>query len=163
MNQMMKINHPELEYKIAPPESLFIIGSNSIQTSGELYVIGLNSIDRPLNRRKKRALDIIFSLLLLVFFPLLFVTKSPTIALKNALYCLLGRFTWVGYSPGKTSDSLPKLKLSVLNPLDPFSKLASDDQMRIQTNILYAKDYRITNDISIIYQSFRRIGRKILS
>jgi len=163
MNQMMKINHPELEYKIAPPESLFIIGSNSIQTSGELYVIGLNAIDRPLNRRKKRALDIAFSFMLLVFFPLLFVTNSPRNALKNAVQCLLGRFTWVGYSPGKISDSLPKLKMSVLNPLDPFSKLASDDQMRIQTNILYAKDYRITNDVSIIYQSFRRIGRKVLS
>jgi len=161
MNQMMKINHPELEYKIAPPESLFIIGSNSIQTSGELYVIGLNAIDRPLNRRKKRALDILFSLGLLVFFPLLFVTKSPGNAFVNALQCFIGNFTWVGYSLGKSTESLPKIKTGILNPLDPFSKLGFDEQTQSQTNILYAKDYQVSNDLSIIYQSFRSIGRKI--
>lgn len=163
MNQMMRINHPELEYKIAPPESLFIIGSNSIQTSGELYVIGLNSIDRPLNRRKKRALDIFFSLFLLVFFPLLFITKSPIQSLINTIKCLLGQYTWVGYSSGKGSEALPKLRKGVFNPLDPFSKLGFDELTEIQTNILYAKDYRVSNDLSIIYHSFRSIGRKISS
>jgi GT2 family glycosyltransferase len=161
MNQMMRINHPELEYKIAPPESLFIIGSNSIQTSGELYVIGLNSIDRPLNRRKKRALDIFFSLFLLVFFPLLFVTKSPIQSFVNAIKCLVGKFTWVGYSSSKGSEALPKLRKGIFNPLDPFCKLGFDELTEIQTNILYAKDYRVSNDLSIIYQSFRSIGRKI--
>ena len=163
MNQMMRINHPELEYKIAPPESLFIIGSNSIQTSGELYVIGLNSIDRPLNRRKKRALDIFFSLFLLVFFPLLFITKSPIQSLINTIKCLLGQYTWVGYSSGKGSEALPKLRKGVFNPLDPFSKLGFDELTEIQTYILYAKDYRVSNDLSIIYHSFRSIGRKISS
>jgi hypothetical protein len=161
MNQMMRINHPELEYKIAPPESLFIIGSNSIQTSGELYVIGLNSIDRPLNRRKKRALDILFSLFLLVFSPIFIVTKSPMNAILNAFKCLTGQLTWVGYSSGKSSETLPKLRKGILNPLDPFSKLGFDELTEIQTNILYAKDYRISNDLSIIYQSFRSLGRKI--
>lgn len=161
MNQMMRINHPELEYKIAPPESLFIIGSNSIQTSGELYVIGLNSIDRPLNRRKKRALDIFFSLFLLLLFPLLLIAKSPLQSFLNAINCLVGKFTWVGYSSGKGSEALPKLRKGIFNPLDPFNKLGFDELTEIQTNILYAKDYRVSNDLSIIYQSFRSIGRKI--
>lgn len=161
MNQMMRINHPELEYKIAPPESLFIIGSNSIQTSGELYVIGLNSIDKPVNRRKKRALDISISLILLIIFPFTFFTKSPFQAFKNIVNCLIGQYTWVGYSTGKGSETLPNLKKGILNPLDPFSKLGFDEMTEIQTNILYAKDYRLSNDLSIIFHSFRSIGRKI--
>ncbi len=37
----------ETEYKIAPPESIFIIGSSNVITRGELYMIDLNTINRP--------------------------------------------------------------------------------------------------------------------
>jgi hypothetical protein len=67
----------------------------------------------------------------------------------------------VGYSSGIGSEVLPKLRKGIFNPLDPFSKLGFDELTEIQTNILYAKDYRVSNDLSIIYQSFRSIGRKI--
>ncbi len=82
-------------------------------------------------------------------------------AMLNAIKCLTGQLTWVGYSSGKSSETLPKLRKGILNPLDPFSKLGFDELTEIQTNILYAKDYRISNDLSIIYQSFRSLGRKI--
>ena len=57
-----------VEFKIAPPESLSIIGSNSIDTAGDLYVIDVNNVGRPENRREKRLLDIVAGLFLLVFF-----------------------------------------------------------------------------------------------
>lgn len=160
MSHMMRINHPELEYKIAPPESLFIIGSNSIQTSGELYAIGLNAINKPENRRKKRTLDVIVSLFLLVFSPLALLCKNPTGALSNAWDCLCGRKTWVGYIPEFVQPSLPKLKEGILNPLDVYPDFRNDAQTGIQRNILYAKDYRVMNDLILIIRTIRLLGRK---
>lgn len=160
MSHMMRINHPELEYKIAPPESLFIIGSNSIQTSGELYAIGLNAINKPENRRKKRTLDVMVSVFLLVFSPLVLLCKNPAGALSNAWACLCGRKTWVGYIPEFVQPSLPKLKKGILNPLDIYPDFRNDSQTGIQRNILYAKDYRVMNDLLLIIRTVRLLGRK---
>lgn len=160
MTHMMRINHPELEYKIAPPESLFIIGSNSIQTSGELYAIGLNAVNKPENKRKKRTLDVLVSLVLLVISPLSLLCKQPAGAMQNAWSCLAGRMTWVGYIPEFVHPSLPKLKHGVLNPFDLYPDFRNDAQTGLQRNILYAKDYRMMNDFLLIIKSFRLLGRK---
>ncbi len=160
MDQMMWINHPELEYKIAPPESLFIIGSNSIQTSGELYTIGLNSVDKPSNRRKKRIWDISVSLFLLLLFPFTFLMIPNGIqAIRNALQVFIGNKSWIGYSPCEKPGAIPPLKSGVLHPLDPYMKMQSDEKIRQQTNLLYAKDYRIQQDFMILLNSWQHLGR----
>ncbi|HET6992862.1 MAG TPA: glycosyl transferase family 2, partial [Bacteroidia bacterium] len=52
----------KVSYKIAPPESMSIIGSNSIDTAGDLYVIDINSVSKDVNRRNKRVIDVCVSL-----------------------------------------------------------------------------------------------------
>ena len=160
MNQMTFINHPELEYKIAPPESLFIIGSNSILASGELYAIGLNAVDKPSNHRKKRLLDLLVSVLLIIALPLLIIGIDNRIQIiKNLISVLLGKKTWIGYVPGK-NNLLPFVKPGVLNPLDPFKKIRIDETIIQQTNLLYAKDYKVKQDILILLNSWRNLSRK---
>jgi len=58
IDQMLELGPGETDFKIAPPESFSIIGSNSIDTAGDLYVIDINPIatneteeGRQLNRR----------------------------------------------------------------------------------------------------------------
>ena len=46
INFMSEVTTREVEYKIAPPESMFIIGRNSMDNAGELYVIDINSISK---------------------------------------------------------------------------------------------------------------------
>jgi hypothetical protein len=160
MNQMTFINRPELEYKIAPPESLFIIGSNSILDSGELYTIGLNAVDKPSNHRKKRILDLLVSVLIIIVLPVLIIGVADRIQLiKNLGAVLLGRKTWVGYVPSKNT-LLPFVKPGILNPLDPFDKIRIDDTIIQQANLLYAKDYRVKQDILILINSWRNLCRK---
>jgi hypothetical protein len=161
MDQMMKINHPELEYKIAPPESLFIIGSNSIQTSGELYTIGLNSVAKPSNKRKKRIFDLSVSILMILLFPvtLLFIPNGLR-ALLNAWQVFTGKLSWIGYSESEKNISLPKLDTGILHPLDPYAKESYDEKIKHQTNLLYAKDYRIQQDLLILLNSWKQLGRK---
>jgi GT2 family glycosyltransferase len=161
MNQMMLINHPELEYKIAPPESLFIIGSSSIQRGGEYYTIELNAINKPGNKRKKRILDVLISGLMLLGIPVFLIIPHPVQAWLNILSVFTGKKTLVGYTPGVQLSQLPPLKQGVLHPLDPFSHLESDNQTREQCTILYAKDYRIKKDLEIFISSYKLLGRKL--
>jgi len=159
MNQMMRINHPELEYKIAPPESLFIIGSSSIQRGGDYYTIELNAINKPGNKRKKRILDICISGFLLLGFPLFLFIPNRFQAWLNMLAVFVGKKTLVAYTPGAPLNQLPAIKQGILHPLDPFSHLESDNQTRDQCNILYAKDYRIKKDLEIVFTSYKKLGR----
>lgn len=50
---MLKMVSSNVDFKIAPAESFSIIGSNSIETAGDLYTIDINSISRTQNVRKK--------------------------------------------------------------------------------------------------------------
>lgn len=160
MDRMMEVSHPDLEYKIAPPESLFIIGSNSIQSSGELYTIGLNSIGRRENRRKKRLLDLCVGITLTICSPvlmLLFTNKRSL--LRNTGLLLTGRRTLVGYVAESRIKKLPSLRMGILNPLDPFRGIETDEPTRHQANILYAKDYKPGQDIEILLRSWRKLDR----
>ncbi|MEI6899746.1 MAG: glycosyltransferase, partial [Bacteroidota bacterium] len=71
IDKMSELKDQEVDFKIAPPESLSIIGSNSINTSGDLYVIDINTITKLANRRNKRLLDILLSLSLLAVYPII--------------------------------------------------------------------------------------------
>ena len=90
--------HSSLDYKIAPEDTLSIIGSNSINTRGDLYTIDIKTINTNSNKRKKRLFDIITSFSGIVFwiFIFLFIDK-PFLFLKNCFKVLFGRYSWIGY------------------------------------------------------------------
>ena len=157
---MSTLDIKNLEYKIAQPESLYLIGSNSIDTSGDLYMIDINSVNLPQNRRSKRVLDLIVSLSIIALFPLLlWFAKNKWGFLINTLAVTLGVKTWVSYSPemNELKINLPRLKRGVLSPASIFdNKLVSEKLEKI--NLIYAKDYRISTDLLIIIKSIRLLG-----
>ena len=79
---MLDLSQLDIDYKIAPPKSISIIGSNSIHTAGDLYVVNMNAISKSSNKRKKRLLDIGFSVLFLITGPIIILL------FKNKLYQL---------------------------------------------------------------------------
>lgn len=145
-----------VEFKIAPPESLSIIGSNSIDTAGDLYIIDVNNIGRPENRRSKRLLDIGVSLfLLLFFFIFIFFQKNKINFIKNCLFVLFGYYTWVGFGKQNRKD-LPSIKHSVLLPMDNSTFLANQNYDTLYFN--YAKDYQINSDLKYIFKNIKYLG-----
>ena len=163
MDQMSELKEQQVDYKIAPPESMSIIGSNSINTSGDLYVIDINSITRMANRRNKRLLDVVTATGLLVLYPILFFTmKNPIGLFRNIFLVLLCFRSWVGYSELSESEihRLPEIKKGVLNPFDTFRKEPVPGEAVARLNLLYARDYKISNDINIILKGFRDLGRR---
>jgi hypothetical protein len=162
IDHMLNLSHIDVEYKIAPPESLSIIGSNSINTSGDLYLINLNAINKPANQREKRLFDIIASLLLLVLFPVLIVViKNRLKAITNIYKVLVGSKTWIGYylqNEIKT-DELPRIKKGILSPVDGLEKKSVPEELKERLNYMYAKNYQFTNDLNIIFRGLTDIGR----
>ncbi|HEY4798091.1 MAG TPA: glycosyltransferase, partial [Bacteroidia bacterium] len=90
-NIIDSMSNTDAEFKIAPPESSSIIGSNSIDTAGDLYVIDVNSVTKPSNKRKKRIIDIFFSILFIALLPLLiFIVRHPLNFIGNIFKVLFG-------------------------------------------------------------------------
>ncbi len=159
IRSMVTLSAFNIEYKIAGPESIAIIGSNSIDTAGDLYEVHFNSIASEINRRNKRLIDIIFSILLLVFLPIsLLVVKKPFGLIENIALVLTGFKTWVGYIKNQRNNMLPKLKPSVLNQEQKGQDFEQDSDIAAQMNLMYAKDYKVTIDIACIYKKFRETG-----
>jgi hypothetical protein len=141
----------------SPPESLSIIGSNSIDTAGELYVIDLNNIAKPENKRKKRLFDLASAGLLFVLFPLVMLfQKKPLQFIINALKVILGMNTWVGY--GKTiRKDLPAIKPSILTPADAVTGEVNKEKFNVLL-LNYSKANKAENDLKIVFKDFRNLG-----
>jgi len=162
IDQMSALQHTELDFKIAPPESMSIIGSNSIDTAGDLYVIDVNSIGKFQNRRSKRVFDIVVSLILIASYPLtLFLTGNPFNYFRNIFGVLFGLKSITGYHPlDKQEHKLPDIRPGILYPTDALNKQITDDKTIDRLNIFYARDYKIGNEFRLLYKGFRHLGRK---
>jgi O-antigen biosynthesis protein len=157
INNMLTLVSSGVDFKIAPPESLSIIGSNNIDTAGDLYMIDINSISKSNNKRNKRLLDIGISVLVIVFSPILFfLQESKSNYILNLFNTLFGFYSWVGY--GKVTDKgLPEIKRSVLSPAMLFSSDIDADKIKL-LNLRYAKDYKIEKDVVIVWKCLRKLG-----
>lgn len=159
IRNMLAMNNQHADYKIAPPESPSIIGSNSINTAGDLYVIDINSIAEPANRRNKRIFDLLSSSLLILTLPLSILPflKHPLKYLQTVFSVFLGRKTWIGYYPdGQNGQNpLPKLKPGILNPRPEL--LNPPIPAQIEINSSYARNYQLLEDFRIFIGHFRGI------
>lgn len=159
---MAELKANNLHFIIAPPETDFIIGSNTINTPTDLYVISVNSISDDDNKRKKRLLDITLALFTLLFSPILcFTIKRPIGLWKNTFSVLFGSKTWIGYSNTSTisNNSLPKIKKGILTTQDSLDKKDVDLSTLNRLNLLYARNYRLQSDFNTFIKAFREIGR----
>jgi GT2 family glycosyltransferase len=163
IDQMSALQDMRVDYKIAPEDSLSIIGSNSINTAGDLYTIHINSITKANNRRNKRFLDTAASLIFLVISPVLvFLIHQPLGLFRNILMILFGKRSWVGYhyTQGFDMEKLPHIRKGVLDPADAFKNRAIIDDTTQQLNFIYARDYDILSDMNIIIRGYKNLGRK---
>ncbi|QQS52007.1 MAG: glycosyltransferase [Bacteroidota bacterium] len=164
INAMLTTSSTATAFKIAPPESISVIGSNSIHTTGDLYVIDLNSLNKGMNKRKKRLFDLASASLLLFLSPFLFpFIKSYKGFLRNALKVVTGKVSWVGIRISNSSLMVNhnEIKKGVLNPADGFKSKSMSDSVKERLNINYAKDYRVIHDVKLVARNIRELGRNL--
>jgi GT2 family glycosyltransferase len=146
-----------VDYKIAPPDSISVIGSNSIDTSGDLYTIDLSAISEPSNRRNKRVFDFASALAVILFTPFIFLfTNNFAFMLVKSFGVLIGKYTWIGYFRVEetTTVGLPKIKNGVFPPMKCKPSIQPDNALMERLNILYAKNYSVTSDFTILWSYF---------
>lgn len=155
---MLDLYNLNIDYKIAPPESLSIIGSNSISTSGDLYIVQINSIARENNKTNKKAFDLVVSLTFILTMPLmLWIHPFRNGYLRSIFQVLSGRKSWVGYCSGN-QNHLPVIKTGILTTAALFPENIPDKK-KDELNIVYAKNYRLMNDFEIVMKAWKNIGK----
>jgi O-antigen biosynthesis protein len=157
---MTKIDSRRIDFKIAQPDSLFIIGSNSIDSSGELYVFDVNSISKPHHTRNKRTLDVLLSFILLVISPVvIWLFDHKTRFLRNLMSVLTGKRSFVGYRHqyDESSLQLPRIRPGILTPLDAHEHGRPSKDTIQKMNLLYARDYSWLKDLQIVRTAFRKL------
>ncbi|MDB5227967.1 MAG: b-glycosyltransferase [Bacteroidota bacterium] len=143
----------DVEYKIASENSVAIIGSNSKDTSGDLYTfdIGFN-LNKPLYRRLKRLTDILVAFTGIVTYPVLvFFVRKDVAFFSNCFPVLFNQKTWVGYDDdlmGVARLKLPELKRSVISISDKVT--IRNISLKERLHVLYAKEYSPLKDLGII-------------
>ena len=152
IRNMLILSSYGVEYKIAPPESVSIIGSNSINALGDLYTPDFKAVNTPASRRNKRLFDLGVSFIILITTPIWFFIYKKTIILVTSTFSVLvGRKTWIGYIPGEegTLNGLPKIKKGVF----PIKYSGDDAYHQSEINLLYAKNYSVVSDLSILWHN----------
>ncbi|MBI1265799.1 MAG: glycosyltransferase [Cryomorphaceae bacterium] len=151
-----------VDFKIAPPDTLYMIGSNSIDTAGDLFMLETNSIHKPLNKRKKRIFDVTLGLLLLLSSPIsVFFVNNKSGFFTSIFRVLTARMSWVGYAElavGKSS--LPALRKGVVTPLTGMPEIAYTQETADKLNLIYARDYKLRNDLLWVFRHFKLLGGK---
>lgn len=161
---MSQLDSSKMDFKIAQPDSLYLIGSNSVDTSGDLYVMDINAISKAENRRNKRLFDIGLALLILSTSPLtIWLFKNKVQLFKNVIGVLFGTTSFVGYSEIKEQNkpALPKIKKGILTPKNGWERSTSNNQKipRHKLNLIYARDYTLYKDIRILKNAWRHLDR----
>lgn len=156
---MTGIDNRQVEYKIVPQESNYVIGSNSKENPGELYTLDIKlNIEEENHLRNKRMLDVILGIVFLILSPfLMWFMKSPLRFLNNIIEVISGKLSWVGFSDTE-SGNLPKIRKGVLNPASRLNVYELDSPTLNKLNVIYAKEYNVYSDLQLIFKSFRNLG-----
>lgn len=156
IHAMMNLSQYDIDFKIALHDGESIVGSNSIDTQGEFYLLEPLTIVRPNVKRQKRVFDILSAILILTFFPILLLTISkPIQVLKNAIRVLLGAKTWIGYyfpSPTKPNRAI---KPSVYK----FGERQNQSATNFDVKFYYPHSFSIKTEVSELLRNiFKKKG-----
>jgi GT2 family glycosyltransferase len=162
IGHMLTLGSFQTEYKIAPESSDSIIGSNSINTAGELYVIPIQSVGDPANRRVKRLFDLVTGILILLLSPVFmwFFWPRPWKLIWNSLLVTLGIRSWIGYHPEGVLPGydLPRIKPGVMTPDQITRSVDTLPASMLESNLRYARDYSPMRDFRILLKGIGRLA-----
>ena len=160
MGWMSSMDNEQVNFKIVPRSSFYIIGSNSKNTNGELYTVDIKlNIADPALAANKRVFDSIAALILIALFPLLgWFIKKPARAFVGLLNVIVGKLSLVGYAPAENINSLPTIKRGLLSPLNALHSSNPNFITPEKMNFFYAKDYTVGHDLNIVVKGWRNFG-----
>lgn len=138
-----------------------IVGSDSSGSSGEVITTaGPFNLLQHNYRRVKRLIDVLFSLLFLILFPLTLLAKDPGNFFANIFQVLSGKRTWIGYAAD--GRGLPALRVGVIasNGLGHERNRGLPKENLHAIDRWYATEYDPFHDIKLIVVHYRELGSR---
>ncbi len=148
--QLLKKSNTQFLFHVAGSNS--IVGSHTLAPGADIVTGHVDyHITHPYQKRMKRVVDILASILLIPTIPF---HPRPTHFAGNIYHVIKGSKTWVGYTT--VSPTLPPIKKAVISPIKTSPGFA--ENLLEKADRLYAKNYDWWQDIAIIFQNYRRLG-----
>jgi GT2 family glycosyltransferase len=150
-----------IDYKILSEGSSALIGSNSKNSAGDLYVAERSyALFKPQNIRSKRVFDFAVALLLLPLLPVnVFVIKNFGKFISNWISVLSGAKSWIGFSSGKNIKAFANAKQGILHPAENLKDLDLTKEDLIAAELNYARHYSVSNDIQLFFKNYSMLGK----
>ncbi len=165
IRNMLNLGSMQTDYKIAPDATDSIIGSNSINRSGDLYVIPIHSVGEPQNRRLKRLFDFMTALVLLALSPVVawFYWPRSLNFLWNCILVLSGKRSWIGYHPDGMLPGyhLPAIKKGIMPPAGRRTGDNTSTEGWLDSNLRYARDFTMYREFVLFFRSFGNLGDRM--
>lgn len=151
----------KINYKILNPGSDALIGSNSKDTAGDLYMAEKSyALFRPENLRRKRLMDVLLCIMFILVTPLnLILIIGFRQFLSNWFSVLKGKKSWVGFSSSISKRKFPHAKQGVVFPFDDIRHFALTEQDITAAELNYARHYSVSRDLELLFRNFKYIGR----
>jgi GT2 family glycosyltransferase len=151
----------KIDYKILNTGSDALIGSNSKNSAGDLYVAEKNyALFKPQNIRNKRVFDLGVALLMLPLLPAnIFLIKNFGGFIGNWMSVLFGKKSWVGFASIQNLKLFSVAKPSILSPTESLKEFNLTEEEITQTELNYARHYSVNEDISLLLKNYSRLGK----
>jgi len=167
IDKMTELQFVNVDFKISLPESFYFVGEHTLDSPADIRfeLVGVNSVTKINNKRNKRILDVFASIIFFIISPVaIFIVKKPIGFFKNIFSVFIGCKSWVGFFNPSNDTSKYLIKKGVLSLADvftpsPVNAVNIDETLVDRINMLYAKDYKIFNDLNIIIKGFKHLGR----
>ena len=150
---MADTSDQDLEYKIAQPNTSYLIGSSSIDQAGAYYDLHFDALQLPANKRLKRIFDVILAIVLCLLSPLtIWIYSAKRRYLSNLFRILIGHYSFVGIGQGQ--NQFKKGKLFILKP-----QFNNDQAFDIQA-FIYTKSYRLQFDLKSVWNQLGALDQE---
>jgi len=142
----------QVSFKIVGEEGMSIVGSNSKETSGDLYAIDFSfSISTPFGRRNKLLMDYMITFCFTIGLPILFLLSSQRIRIiSNLLPVIFRKKTWIGYD-ASSFNQLPNLLAPVFELAEAVPNNFSSSTIQ-HLRFVYAKNYTVLEDVRLLFK-----------
>jgi GT2 family glycosyltransferase len=149
------------DYKILNPGSEALIGSNSKDTAGDLYVAERSyTLFKAENLRSKRVMDVVSCLFLLPLLPLnLFLIRPFGKFISNWIDVFSGKRSWVGFASEKNLKMFRHARQGVLNPCDGLRAFDLSEADKVEAELYYAKHYSVSSDMALFFSNYSSLGK----
>ena len=137
-----------------------IIGSDSKDLAGKTVSANRTmKLAMAINKRNKRFVGVLISIAFLLTFPVNLVLQKDRLRFfKNVFDVLFLHKEWVGYASANSLE-LPSLKPGVLTTTGlPSALNALPFQSLQSTDTWYAMDYKVSQDVHIIWKGYHYLG-----